>query len=297
MSTTSVLYDLPGPRARRRARIGTVIGLALIAVLVGIAAKRLADNGQFEGEKWSPLFNPGDENFALVWELIGKGLANTVKAAVVAIVLSLALGILLGVGRMMLGRAWGIPIIGFIQLFRGLPVIITIFLVWRIMFETQAIRSFVDALPDTPLLWYLAVGLALYNSVIIAEILRAGVNSLPRGQAEAGLAIGMSRWQTMRTIQLPQAFRVMLPALVSQLVVVLKDTSLVAFLGLGYIELLQRGNLISQNLDNPMQVLFVVGAIFIILNYALSRLAIWLEARLSRASGDSSVVTEQVPAT
>ncbi|MGB0191055.1 MAG: ABC transporter permease subunit, partial [Nocardioides sp.] len=128
------------------------------------------------------------------------------------------------------------------------------------------------------------IGLTLYNSVIVAEILRAGVASLPRGQGEAGRAIGMTEGQVMRAILLPQAFRTMLPALISQLVVILKDTSLAAVIGLGYFELLRRGNQISQVLDNPIQSLFIVGTIFVVINYGLSRLAVYVEKRLSTSS-------------
>lgn len=295
--STSVLYDPPGPKAQRRARIGTVLGVVFILVLVGLAGKRLADNGQFDSELWNPLISPGDESFSAVWELIGKGLLNTLKAAVLAILFSVALGVLLGVARMMLGRIWGAPVFLFIQLFRGLPVIITIFVVWRFMIELD-LNEIIAPLPGDNALWYLVIGLTLYNSVIIAEILRAGVASLPSGQGEAALAVGMTRWQTMRTVLLPQAFRVMLPALISQMVVALKDTSLIAFLGLGYLELLKRGNQISQNLDNPIQTLFVTGLIFILINYSLSRLAVWLEGRLSRATGaDVKAVEDVVPAT
>ena len=295
--STSVLYDLPGPRARRRARIGTILGVLFIAALVGLAGKRLADNGQFDYELWAPLIDPSNDDFSLVWNLLGKGLSNTIIAAVLAIALSLVLGVLLGVGRMMLGRALGAPVFVFIQLFRGLPVIITIVIVWRFMIEL-GLSDLVEPLPGETSLWYLVIGLTLYNSVIIAEILRAGVASLPRGQGEAALAIGMTGGQSMRSVLLPQAFRVMLPALISQFVVALKDTSLVAFLGLGYLELLRRGNLIAQNLDNTIQTLFLIGLIFIVINYGLSRLAIYLEARLSRASGnDADAIRQQVAAT
>ncbi|GAB2773380.1 amino acid ABC transporter permease [Nocardioides salsibiostraticola] len=295
--SASVLYDIPGPKARRRALIGTVVGALVILALVGIAAKRLNDNGQFAGELWSPLFNPGDESFVPVWKLIGKGLTNTLVAAVLAIILSLVVGVLLGVARMMSGRYSRIPILIFIQLFRGLPVIVTIVIVWRFMFEL-GLGDLIAPLPGSNALWYLVLGLTLYNCVIIAEILRAGVASLPSGQGEAALAVGMTGWQAMREVLLPQAFRVMLPALISQLVVVLKDTSLVAFLSLGYLELLNRGGLISQNLDNTIQTLFLVGLIFITINYGLSKLAVWMEARLSRASGaDTSAIADQVPAT
>ena len=297
--STSVLYDAPGPKARRRARIGTAVTVLVFIALLAVGAMRLADNGQFKADKWSPLLSPSDESFSLVWQLIGKGLMNTLIAAALAIVLSLALGVLLGVGRMMLGPVLGTPVFLFIQLFRGLPVIITIVIVWRFMVEL-GLNDLVAPLPGDTSLWYLVIGLTLYNSVIIAEILRAGVASLPRGQGEAGLAIGLTARQSMSSILLPQAFRVMLPALISQFVVALKDTSLAALIGLSYFELLNRGNQISQNLDNRLQTLFIVALIFVTINYGLSRLATWVEKRLSRAStsdADTTSVMSVVPAT
>lgn len=280
---TSVLYDEPGPRARRRALIGTIIASLAIVALLGVAAMRLADRGQFDAELWSPLINPGDDNFAAVWRLIGLGLRATVTAAVIAIALSLVLGTALGTARMLLGKWQRVPLVGLIELLRGLPVIVTIFFVYVFV---RAVDLDISVLPGSDGLWFLVIGLTLYNMVIIAEILRAGVASLPRGQAEAALAVGMTRRQAMTTVQLPQAFRTMLPALISQLVVILKDTSLAAILAL-YTELLRRGNLISLNLDNPIQTLFVIGAIFIAINYALSVLATWTERRLSRAGRPS----------
>ncbi len=294
MSDRSVLYDLPGPKARRRALLGTIVGTLAIALLAFVVAKRLADQGQFDGELWGPWLNPSSDQFSQVWSLVGKGVVATLVAALLAIVLSLLFGVLLGVGRMMLGRFGRMPVIGFIELFRGLPVVITIVFVWRALVELGVDLSF---LPGEPAFWYLVIGLALYNSVIIAEILRAGVASLPSGQGEAALAIGMTGGQTMRGVLLPQAFRIMLPALISQLVVILKDTSLAAVIGLGYLELLRRGNQISQVLDNPIQSLFMVALIFIAINYSLGRLATYLERRLSRSGGDASAAAQAVPAT
>ena len=247
-------------------------------------------------ELWGPLINPGDENFEPVWRLIGQGWRATLVAAALAILLSLVIGTLLGTARMMLGRMARLPLVGLIELFRGLPVVVTIFYVYTLI---QSLELDISALPGEDGLWFVVIGLTLYNSVIIAEILRAGVASLPRGQGEAALAIGMTPRQAMATVLLPQAFRTMLPALISQLVVVLKDTSLAAVLAI-YIELLRRGNLIALNLDNPIQVLFVVGLIFILINYGLSRLATWLERRLSRSSGGRAAmvtVEREVPAT
>ncbi len=292
---TNVLYDEPGPKARRRALIGTIIATLVMAAMAYVVVRRLYDQGQFDWELWGPWLDPSFEEFPLVWDLVRKGAIATLTAAALAIAASLFVGVLLGMARMMLGRLARIPVIVFIELFRGLPVIITIVIVWRATIE---LGIDVGPLPGVNGLWYLVVGLTLYNSVIIAEILRAGVASLPAGQGEAARAIGMREGQVMRGVLLPQAFRIMLPALISQLVVILKDTSLVALLGF-YIELLRRGNQIGQVLDNRIQSLFMVGAMFIIINYALSRLAVWVEGRVSRGQSGANVqaVDNVVPAT
>lgn len=301
MSADTVLYDVPGPRARRRALVGTVVVLAVMALVVFVAARRLADRGQFEADLWRPVFDPTTEEFPLVWRLLFDGLLATLSAAGLAIVFSLLLGTLLGSLRVLFrgsgtaGRAANVPLIGLIEVFRGLPVVVTILLSFYFFRETVRL----DFLPGDELMWYLVVGLTAYNSVVIAEILRSGIASVPRGQAEAARALGMDERQVLRLVLLPQAFRIMLPALISQLVVVLKDTSLGYFIG--YQELLDRGLTISQNLDNPIQMLLLVGTIFIVINYALSRLAVWVERRLSRSKGGSAAeataeASQQVPA-
>jgi glutamate transport system permease protein len=276
--TTSVLYDVPGPRARRRALIGSAtVGLLLVALAV-VVIRRLADQEQFSMEKWGPLIDPSNDSFQQVWKLIAEGLGFTVLAAVLAITLSLIVGTVLGTGRMLAGRYGRLPLVTAIELLRGLPVIVTIYIVWRVLPDWGLDAS---KLPGPEGLWVLVVGLTLYNSVIIAEILRAGVASLPRGQREAGLATGLTNMQTMRMILLPQSFRTMLPALISQLIVILKDTSLAGLLGL-YAELLRSGRDIIGVLTNPLQTLFVIAAIFIAINFALSRLAVYLERRLAQ---------------
>lgn len=285
MSAQSVLFDIPGPKARRRHLIGGLVALAFFTGLVLVVVLRLHERGQFDGELWSPLFNPAHERFLDVWGFLGRGLQATLLAAAIAIVGSLVVGTALGSARMLMGvsrtgRLARVPLVVVMELLRGLPVVVTMFL-------TFAFFRFIDMrltfLPGDELMWYVAIGLILYNSVIIAEILRAGVASLPSGQAEAARAVGMTERTTLGLVLLPQAFRVMLPALISQLVVVLKDTSLGYFIG--YLELLRRSQTLSQRFDNPLQALLVAGIIFITLNYALSRLAVWTEKRLSRASG------------
>jgi len=276
--SANVLYDAPGPRARRRSAIGGVFATLLVLMLVGVVVKRLADQGQFAGKLWGPVLSPSDESFPLVWGLLGKGLLSTLAAAALAIAFSLTLGGVIGIARMMLGRGARMPIVAFIEVLRGLPVVITIYFASRVLPELGVDLS---GMPGGSGLWFLVIGLTAYNCVIIAEIIRAGVASLPSGQGEAALAIGLTRGASMRLVLLPQAVRVMLPALISQIVVILKDTSLAAVLGL-YTELLRQGNLIALNLNNPIQILTVVALMFILINYSLSLLANWVDQRSVR---------------
>jgi glutamate transport system permease protein len=269
----SVLYDEPGPRAKRRILVVSLVAAVLVVVLLWVVYRRLDDNGQFASERWSSLLSPGDDRFQRVWEILWDGIKNTLQAAFFAIVFSLVIGTVLAVVRLSLGTYARLPVVGLIELLRGIPVVIMIFFVWRILPEWGI---------DLSLVWYLVIGLTLYNSVVISEIIRAGVLSLPRGQTEAGLAVGLTRLQTLRLIQLPQAFRVMLPALISQIVVVLKDTSL-GFVIL-FPETLRTANILIQTLKNPIQMYAVIAALFIVVNYLLGKLAEWVERRLSRTT-------------
>lgn len=269
---TAVLYDAPGPAARRRTVIGSVLAVGALVAVAAWVVYRLNAAGQFTEELWGPLINPANQYFAQVWERLGYALVATAVAAVLTLVFSLAVGTLLAVSRITAAPWYRWLVVGFVEIFRGLPVVITIFLAWRLL---PAVGINVDPL------WPLVLGLTLYNSVIIAEIIRTGVASLPRGQAEAGFSLGLTRGQVLTSIQLPQAFRVMLPALISQLVVIVKDTSL-GFI-ITYEEFVRTANQIIQFLHNPIQVYFFVALIFIAINYSLGKLAEYVERRLSRA--------------
>ncbi len=271
----SVLFDTPGPRTRRRVLVASVITGVLLLTALTLVVLRLVDRGQFDAELWAPLLNPATEEFALVWGLIGTGLSLTLRAAVVAMIASLLIGVVIAVVRLQLGRVARIPLVGVVELLRGLPVVVTIVFV-----SVLLPRIGIAADP----FWFLVVGLTAYNCVVISEILRAGVVTLPRGQVEAALAVGLTRGQTMRLVQLPQAFRAMLPALISQLVVILKDTAIGSIVLTGLEDTLYQGDLIRRNLDNPLQTYAVIALIFIVLNLLLSRLAVFLERRLSRSS-------------
>jgi len=267
---SAVLYDTLGPAGRRRVAIGSAVaigGLAVIGVLVVI---RLAHAGQFEGAKWSPIFNPADTQFPALWRFLAGGAVNTLQAAVFAMAFSLVIGTALVSARVVARPWYRWLLVSVIELLRGVPVVMAIFFASRVLPQVGL---------DLSLVWYLVIGLVAYNSVVIAEIIRAGVQALPRGQTEAAYAIGLTRSATLRLILLPQAFRIMLPALIGQLVVVLKDTSLGAFIG--YEELLRRGNIGVQNLHNPIQLYLLVAVMFISMNLAVSRLATVVERRIS----------------
>jgi glutamate transport system permease protein len=278
-----VLYDRPGPRARRRTLLWSSIAVLVFLAIAGVVAKRLADQGQFEYEKWGPIFDPSHPKFELLWTFLWGGLKNTIKVAFFAILFSLIVGTLFAVTRISAAPSYRWLVVAVIEVLRGVPVVIAIFFASRVLPELGV---------DLPLMWFLVIGLTAYNSVVIAEIIRAGVQALPRGQTEAALAVGLTRGQTMRLILLPQAFRIMLPALISQLVVVLKDSSLGAFIG--YEELLRRGSIAVQDTGNPLQMYLLIGAIFVVVNYALSKLAQYVERRLTRRA---SAAPEEIAAT
>lgn len=279
---STVLYDAPGPRSRRRTAIGSVVaGIAILGV-VALLVLRLAEQGQFEAQLWSPWLDPTDDSFTAVWSLIGEAAGNTLLAAGLSMAFSLVIGTLLALSRITAAAWYRWAIVGAVELLRGIPVVIAIFFAARVLPQFGL---------DLSTLWYLVIGLTAYNSVIIAEIVRAGINSLPTGQREAAESIGLRRSQVLAFVLLPQAFRVMLPALISQLVVVLKDTSL-GFI-ISFEETVNTAGIIIQNLHNPIQTYLVIAVLFIVVNYALSKLAVYLERRLSRGKKAVSKKAEE----
>ncbi|MFI6759590.1 amino acid ABC transporter permease [Micromonospora sp. NPDC050417] len=306
---TSVLYDIPGPRQRRITWISSIaVGIALLLAAYFLIYRPLDEKGQLSMELWGPLIDPGNENFSQVWDRLGFGFRQTLVAAALSILSSLVLGTLLAILRIQLKSLARRRFTGLstplsyllrglstllaaitrvcVEVFRGLPVVITIFFVARGLPEFGV--SF-----DT--LWYLVIGLTIYNMVVIAEILRSGMEGLPGGQAEAAAAIGLSPLQTTRMILLPQAFRVMLPALISQLVVVLKDTSL-GFI-IAYEDTLNIAKQIIGVLSNPIQTYVIIAVMFIVVNYSLSKLAQYVQHRLARGRKTANTPAQNPPAT
>jgi glutamate transport system permease protein len=266
----AVLYDAVGPRGRRRIVAGSVLGVLVVASLLGVAAARLAAKGAFDAELWRVLTR-GD-----LQRLLARGLAATLRAALLAMALSMAVGALLAVGRLSRRRWLARPVGAWVELFRGLPLLLLILFVFL---GLPAVGVTVSSF------WALVVGLTLYNSAVIGEIFRAGILSLPKGQTEAAYAIGLRRGQTLRIILLPQAVRRMLPALVSQLVTLLKDTSL-GFV-IGYAELLRSGRTAVEFLGGrySIPIYTAIAVVYVAVNGSLSFLARWLDRSTRRQYG------------
>lgn len=278
MSTQAVLFDVPGPRAKRTYRIIGVVAVLLLAGLLALIVRGLANpaDNQLTAEKWRPFLDP------VTWTALGRGLVNTLKAAAIAVVLSIAVGLVLGVGRLSQVRPvrWVCGV--YVELFRSVPVLV------MMIFAYNFAVFVLGVLGDAASLIGVVAGLTLYNSSVIAELIRSGVFSLPKGQGEAGLAIGLTPFQAMSAILLPQAITSMLPSLLSQLVVILKDTAL------GYIitysELIRAGQNVSTYFGNLIPMFIVLAAIFILINYALTLVARLVERRLQRSAKGSDPI-------
>jgi glutamate transport system permease protein len=223
---------------------------------------RLKAQGQFEAEKWQPFQDPD------ILRALGKGVLATLRAAGLAVTLALGLGALLAVGRLSGRRLVRQPATWIVELFRAIPLVLLILFFFFRFGDTLGRYG------------ALVAALALYNGAVLAEVFRAGILAVPRGQSEAAAAIGLRPGQTMRLILVPQAVRTMLPAIIAQCVVALKDTAL-GFI-IAYPELLRTGQLIYNGYFNIIPTALVVAAIYVAMNLLLSRLAIWAERRQSR---------------
>jgi len=270
MSGATVLYDAPGPRARARNRLLSLLTIVFGLVIVGGLLFLMIDTDQFSAGRLAQF------QYAEVQRALLQGYLATLKAAALATVLALLLGAVLASGRRA-ERGWiRTPSTALVEFFRAVPLLILIFFFYY--------GSLEYGLGLSPM-WAVVLGLTLYNGSVLAEIVRAGIAAVPRGQSEAAFALGLSKGQVMRQVLLPQAVRSMLPAIISQLVVLLKDTAL-GFI-VTYNELLYVGKQIGGRggaFNFPYVVTYlIVAAMYIATCVALSLLATWVERRSRRS--------------
>ncbi|MWB98944.1 amino acid ABC transporter permease [Agromyces seonyuensis] len=275
MTGSSVLFDAPGPKARRNSLITSIVGGALIVagvvwMAMTLAAPRESGGitlpGMFDESRWDIFADPE------LWGFIWNGVIGTLRAAAVAAVFALILGVVFSLLRSSRLKWVRYPTAVVIEFFRGMPVLLMMLFI-LLVFSTGSY-------------WAVVSALAVYNGALIGEALRAGLAALPRGQREAGLSLGMRELQTKLLIEFPQAFRQMLPIIVAQLVVLLKDTSLGYIVG--YPELLRAtmNNLSSYYGNRYLFPLFVVTfLIYLTMNLLLSWLARSLARRRNSGGG------------
>ena len=269
MSAQAVLFDVPGPRARRRHLLLTLVGVVLVLLLGWVVVGKFAEAGQLKPEMWKPFVTkPG------VWTgYLLPGLKGTFVAALLSIFFAVIFGLVFGMGRLseFAPIRWVCGVV--VEFFRAVPVLL------MMVFAYFGLFTQIDAVDSSQApLFAVVTGLTLYNGAVIAELIRSGVHGLPKGQVEAGLSIGLTASQTLRSIQLPQALTAMLPALVGQLVVVLKDSAL--GYAITYLELLNWSKTLGSAYANTVPAYIVAALLFILVNYTLTTLATSLEGRL-----------------
>jgi glutamate transport system permease protein len=281
MSAPSVLYDAPGPRAKQRNVLYTILFVLVFAGVAWLGLDAMNEKNQLDWEKWSPYL-AGTEAWTTY---LLPGLVNTLTAAGLSILMALPIGAIFGIAR--LSDHWWIakPAGVLVEFFRAIPVLLLMF------FAFTLYSQFTDIGRDIRPLYAVCTGLVIYNSSVIAEVVRAGILSLPKGQTEAAMAVGLRKGQLMSSILLPQAVTAMLPALVSQLVVIVKDTALGGAL-LNFSELIAQARPAQSFYGaNVIATLTVIAAIFIVINSLLSLVANRLEKWLrNRTKGTGTVV-------
>lgn len=268
--STSVLFDTPGPRGRVRNHLLTAVSVVAVAAVLYWIYRGFDEKGQWEGKIWEPFLQPD------TWQTyIIPGLIGTLEAAAVAAVLALAFGAIFGLARLS-DHAWiRVPAGVVVEVFRAIPLLLLIFFIFYLAPSLLGGGDYAFVA--------VVLGLTLYNGSVLAEVVRAGVNSVARGQSEAAYAVGMRKNQVMRLVLLPQAVTAMMPAIVSQLVVLLKDTALGYIIA--YVDLLNTGFKIlpARFFGSLIPAAIVIGVIYIGLNLVLSFLANWLERRSRRS--------------
>ncbi|GGI07638.1 amino acid ABC transporter permease [Egicoccus halophilus] len=280
---SSVLTEELGPRGRQRVRVATWAASALLLAFLVWLVARLHAEGQFAGRLWEQFLD-----FETEWpQFLLSGAWGTVRAAVGAMVIASVVGLFLALGR--LSRAAPVRFVSglIVDVFRGPPVLLWIFFSWLAL--PQLLPATIGNAISRQPLYALIIGLSAYNMAVLAEIYRAGILSLDRGQREAGMAVGLTHRQNLWIVILPQALRRMIPAIIAQLATLTKDTALGYIVTVGD-DIMGRARSFAQGgPSNDLQTYFVVGVLYFVIVWGLTRLAGRLEVKQRRTLGGPGV--------
>ncbi len=259
----AVLFDAPGPRTVARHRVYTLVAAVLLLLAVAYVAFRFYDAGQFAYALWEPFVTPS------IVQAIGQAWLDTILMAVLAVLGALVFGVVFGVAKLSEHRpvrwvAWLV-----VEFFRAVPVIMLMVFCFYGVFDSLSI--------ERGAYWSVVLSLTVYNGAVLAEVFRAGVNALPRGQAEAAYAVGLRKTQVMNLVLLPQAVKIMIPAIISQCVVALKDTSLILIVfPIGLTKILKQ---LPLSFNNIVPTTLVIAGLYVVTNLLLTAIATWAQRR------------------
>ena len=256
VSARDMLYEEPGPKAKRRIRIVTVISLAAIAALAALVVRQFYITGQLDARYWSFFTKP------TTWAFLGKGLLGTMEAALMAGILAFAAGFFLMLGRISSHRVLRAVCVCLIEFTRGVPTLLFIYFFFLVI-PQFGIRM--DSF------WKISIPVAISACGVVAEVLRSGVNAVPKGQTEAAVSLGMRGRSVFLKVVFPQAIRYVIPALIAELVIVVKDTTFAYVVN--FPDLMQNARVLISNYDALLSVYLVVAVIYIIINYLLNKLS------------------------
>lgn len=256
-SMRDALYEAPGPKTKRKIMVGTAVSAVVVACILLAILGRFYATGQLDPRYWMFFLEWS------TWRFLLQGFVGTVRVALTAGAISLVLGMLLMLGRVSKIKPLSAACRVVIDFFRGVPSLLLIYFFFLVVPQYGIkMSSF----------WMLTLPVALAASGVLAEVFRAGVNAVPKGQVEAAMSIGLSPAKTMRKIVLPQAVRYVIPSLISQLVVVVKDTT-VAYV-VSYPDLMQNARVLITSYDALVSVYFTIALIYILINYAINKASV-----------------------
>lgn len=262
VSIRDILYEAPGPKTRRYITVATVISLIALAALLVVIVRQFYITGQLSAKYWS-IFTR-----YTTWRFLGRGLAGTVKVALMSSVVTFAAGLLLMLGRISRSRILrGLSTV-LIEITRGIPTLLFIYFFFLLAPQFGL---------KLPAFWKIVLPVSISAAGVVAEVLRSGVNAVPKGQTEAAVSLGMRRGSVFFKIVFPQGFRYVIPALIAEIVIVLKDTTFAYVVN--YADLMQNAKVLISNYDALLSVYLVAAVIYIIINYLLNKLSVAIAGR------------------
>lgn len=264
VSVRDALYESPGPKARKRIRIATAVSLVVIAALVAGVVRQFYLTGQLDAKYWSFLTR------FTTWRFIGKGLAGTLEVALAAGILAFVLAFFMMLGRISRSKVLRGISTALIEFTRGVPTLLFIYFFFLVVPQMGF---------KIPAFWKVAAPVAISAAGVVAEVLRSGVNAVPKGQKEAALSLGMSERSVFLKVVFPQVIRYVIPALISELVIVVKDTTFAYVVN--FPDLMQNAKVLISNYDALLSVYLIVAVIYIVINYLLNKASAVVAGRRS----------------